>query len=266
MAGTPCTQGSLENATLHLERFSHCVGLYASAWLGLVFLLYLITLRGESLIPILGTFCGVAFGCMPGITDRIYPRDMPALFFYSLFICFLIVGRINWFLLFLPLAVLFKETACVLVLAYLFVNEPMRRRVLWFAVALILGGGTKVVADLVTQSTGGFSLDPTVFWVNVRFILFGEFPHREWYTSLARINHPIFINAGLLAAFWLHPFKCRHKSMLRMIVLIFAVMAMLWAIVCEYRIWFELIPLCLFPLYCSRIPSAARGYSDHPQM
>ncbi len=119
------TQDCLQGSALDVERFSHRVGLYASVWLGMIFCLYLLILRELSLIPILGTFCGVAFGYMPGIADRIYPWDMSALFFYSLFIGFLIAGRIKWFLVVLPVAVLFKETACVLALAYLFLDEPL---------------------------------------------------------------------------------------------------------------------------------------------
>ncbi len=89
--------------------------------------------------------------------------------------------------------------------------------------------------------------------MNVQFILFGESPLREWYLHLSRVNHPVFLNAGLLAAFFLMPFKCEHSRMLRTIVIVFCVGTLFWAIVFEYRIWFELIPLSLYPFYCRRI-------------
>lgn len=86
-----------------------------------------------------------------------------------------------------------------------------------------------------------------------RYTLTGEFPHKGWYTWVSRINHPLLINAGLLAAFFIYPFRDKNTWMLRTIVLVFTTGTLAWGVVFEYRIWFELIPILLYPLYRGQV-------------
>jgi hypothetical protein len=257
--GSLCVGSAINDGRLAPTEFGPLAALYASVWLGLVFLLYLGFVGRTALIPILGTYAAVAFGYMPGIADRIYPWDMPALFFYTLFICLMIARKLEYFLIFLPVAVLFKETAAVLALAYLFVGGPLRRRLTLFGLALLLAGAAKLSADGLTHSFGRFTLDTHLLVANLRFVVLGTFPNREWYTWMDRIDHPLFINAGLLVAFFVYPFRSRYAWMLRTIVLCFALGNLLWGIVFEYRIWFELIPILLYPLYCRWLPLPERA-------
>lgn len=247
--GSLFTRDAIAGEEVIPDRFLHRVGLYVAFWLACTFLAYLILLRENALIPILGTYCGVAFGYMPGIADRLFPWDMPALFFFTLFICFLLKEKVHLFLVVLPIAILFKETACILAVAYLFLDRSRRDRGLLFGAALILAVATKGIVDQFTISTTGLSLETSKLVTNLRFIFFGEFPHPQWYASLQRINHPLLINAGISLAFILHPSKGKHARLLWAVFLAFTASTLFWGLVLEYRIWFEMIPVCLVPFY-----------------
>lgn len=242
------------------EPFSQKVGLYVSFWLGLVFLLYLLTLEQLALLPILGTYCAVAFGYMPGIVDRVYPWDMPALFFYTLFVCLMIRRRTIYFLPLLPLAVLFKESTGLLALAYLFGPQPLSKRLRLFLIAGALAAGAKLYANYITHSGGGMALNGKIFAANLRYIATGEFTHAEWYAfPLRRIDHPLLINAGLFAAFFIAKCKDPNIAALRCIFIVFTLLTLFMGIIFEYRIWFELIPICLYPLYCRELAEPPGG-------
>lgn len=253
--GSLATRGATADDEAGARKFSRQAGLYAGTWLGLVFLLYLVALRGDALLPMLGTYAGVAFGYLPGLGDRIYPWDMPALFFYTAFVCLLTCRRLEYFLVLLPIGVLFKETVGILALAYLFSEHSWKRRRLLFALALALAGGAKLLADWMTQSAGRFSLDTTLLLANLRYLVSGEWPQKGWY-AVGGLHHPLLLDAGLLTAFLLQPFRDRHVWMLRTIVLAFSAGNLLFGVVFEYRIWFELIPILLYPFYCAARPAA----------
>lgn len=242
-------KGFQQITRMELQKFRRLVGLYVAFWLGLTFLLYLITLGGNALIPILGTFAAVAFGYMPGIGDRVYPWDMPPLFFCTLFVCMLLRDKLVLFLCVLPVAVLFKETAAVLVAAYLFVSGSRRRRMALFGTAAALCVVPKVTVDVLTHSTGRFTFDASFLATNMRFLFLGSFPYPEWYPGMTGYHHPLLLNAGLLVAFMVYPFRGAHVWMLRAIVLCFIAGTLLYGIMFEYRIWFDIVPLLLYPLY-----------------
>jgi hypothetical protein len=253
-----------DDGTFAWEKFPHLAALYASLWLGLIFLLYLVFVGRAALIPILGTYAAVAFGYMPGIGDRIFPWEMPALFFFTLFICLMIKGKLEYFLFVLPVAVLFKETAAVLAVAYLFLGGTARRRLLLFSLALLLSGAAKLSADWLTHSAGRFTFDTHLLLANLRYTVLGKFPYKEWYASVDRIDHPLFLNAGFLVAFFIYPFRSKYTWMLRTIVILFTLGSLFWGVVFEYRIWFELIPILLYPFYHRQL--AGKGWGDTPKL
>ncbi|MEW6188301.1 MAG: hypothetical protein AB1585_21490 [Thermodesulfobacteriota bacterium] len=247
LAGSLATRPAFltDNPATHYPRL---IGLYSAVWLGLTFFLLLLTFGREALFPILGTFAAVAFAYMPGMADRIYPWDLPSLFFFTLFVCLLHRQRLNWFLLVLPLAVLFKETAVVLTLAYLFRAGTGTKRLLYFAAAAALAFFAKLSADLLTDSLGRFTLDTGFLKTNVRYLIRGTFPYPEWYPGLTGFSHPLFLNAGLLLAFFLYPFRSHPLGMLRVIVLCYVAGMFFYGIIFEYRIWIDITPLLLYPL------------------
>lgn len=252
--GSYVARGAVVDGRISDERFAHLAGLWSAGWLALAFLLYLGFLGSDALIPMLGTFAGVAFAYMPGIGDRVYPWDMPSLFFAALFVCLLIRDRLPVMLVFLPIATLFKETAIVMAPAFLFLKGSPSKRIAMFGVALVSTVAAKIAADVITGSQGHFPFDARLLLANVRYVLTGEFPHSEWYTWTSWWNHPLLVNAGLLAAFFLYPFPDENAWMLRTVVLLFIAGTLTGAVIFEYRTWVGLVPILLYPL--ARAPLA----------
>jgi hypothetical protein len=250
MLGSLITKPADTPKGINKSQFIHLVGVYVGVWLGLTFLLYLLTLGKNALIPILGTYAAVAFCYMPGIGDRVYPWDMPMLFFFTLFVCLLIKEKLPYFIFIIPIATLFRQSVAMLVSAYLFLPGSIRRRLLLFSAAAAAYATTKVTADVLTNSTGSFAFDPTLLLANLRYLLTGFFPDKAaWYPTVQDINYPIFLNAGLLIAFIVYPFRDRNALMLSVIVLSFVAAMFLFGIIFEYRGWLELTPILLYPLY-----------------
>lgn len=246
------TRDALADGGVDLERFAHKAGLYVGFWLGLVFLLYLVNLKERALLPILGTYCGVAFAYLPGVVDRVMPWDMPGLFFYTLFVCLLLRRRLAPLLFILPVAVLFKETTALLALAFLFAPWPWRRRLLFFGGAVLAAGGARLAALVATDTLGPLAPSGAILAANLRYIFTGSFPYPKWYNiPLRRIDHPLLINGGLWLAFLIAPLRGEHAACLRTIFAVFSVAMLCWGIVFEYRIWLELLPICLYPFYAA---------------
>lgn len=253
--GYAFTRDAIEGNAAVADRFAHKTGLYVAFWMGLTLMLYLLTLRERALLPILATYCAVNFAYLPGAADRVYPWDMPALFFYTLFVCLMLRRRQLFFLPLLPLAVLFKETAGLLALGYLFGPWPLRRRVRLFLIAAGLAGLARVGVLAATHTFGDVPFKWALLAANLRYCLTGTFPYPDWYRyPLMRINHPLLINAGLFAAFILVPTRDVNGRALRWIFYTFTALMLCGGIIFEYRIWFELIPICLYPL-CLQAPT-----------
>lgn len=255
MLGSLITKPADTPKGINRSHFIHLVGVYVGVWLGLTFLLYLFFLGENALVPILGTFAAVAFVNMLGIGDRVYPWDMPMLFFFTLFVCLLIKEKLPYFILIIPIATLFRQSVALLIPAYLFLPGSIRRRLLLFGAAAAAYEVTKVSADILTNSVGGFDMDTTLLLANLRYLLTGFFPDKAgWYPTVQNINYPIFLNAGLLLAFIVHPFRDRNSLMLRVIVLSFIAAMFFRGIIFEYRGWLELTPILLYPIYQKKYP------------
>jgi hypothetical protein len=246
LLGSWITRGSvadIHDGSDHQARFVVRVGLWAALWLGAIFALYLLTFARNALLFIMGTYCGVAFGYMPGISETIYPWDMPALFFFSLFICLLHAGRLIFLLPILPFAVLFKETSALLCLGFLNMDETKKRRLTLFAIAALFVLASKVNVDFRTGSMSRFDFDSIVLRSNFLF-----FTH-NW--------TPWLLNGGLLLAFLLLPLRHPSAFSIRLIFTLFIAGTLLYGIAAEYRIWFEIIPLGLYALHLHYFPATA---------
>jgi hypothetical protein len=234
-AGDPCDVPVLEIT----------VALWTAAWLLATQLLFITCFRERSLLYVLGTFASVSFGYQPGLVSRIYPWDMPALFFFSVFVVLLRAGRIRWMILLLPFAVGFKETVVVLPLAHLFNGSTVRRRVLWTATAAATCVCAKLAYDLASSAgavlltasgrfeTGGLAGVPVVL-VNLRLLL-------SWRGLPAWLA-----NAGTLVPFLALPVRQQDLVMLKLLGLAFTAAMLCFGVVTELRIWFEMIPLALY--------------------
>ena len=231
--GGAITADSLEAGQINSQLFASRVGLWVAGWFVAIAIVAVLGAGRFGLVFILGTFCGVLYAIQPGADPRVFPWDMPALFFFTLATMLWMRDRPLWFLPLLPVAVLFKETAIVLAFGYLFVKGGRTRRLVTFCVALLLAGGSKVIVDVVTSSAGGLIMTHRLLLLNIQ----------------EGLRSPLLLlsNAGLtICALLLMPWHLRQGRALGLIAVLFTVGIMTLAVAAEVRIWFEMIPLGLF--------------------
>ncbi len=144
------------------------------------------------------------------------------------------------------LGLLFKETTAVLCISFFFLDIPMKERLRYFVVTAALFVAAKVSVDLAVGNripffsmttsppTGG---SPRIV-ENLRIL------------ASARLAHPVLINAGTLVALAVLPGRSRTLTMARWVAIAFTVNTFFFAMIDEYRIWFELAPLAVYALAC----------------
>ena len=229
-------------------------------WLIATFLLLVLAFRERSLFFILGIYAGISFAYTPemGMT-RLMPWDMPALFSFTCFVIMIEKGRGRWVALLVPLATLFKETALLLSLSFLFQGDVrIRRRLAWFAGSLVAGFALKGIADVITQNPS------PLFTMTV-----GDAPGairildniHELFST--RMDHPILADAGLVLSILILPPVNARIRMLKTIGVAFVLGNLTFGMIAEYRIWFEIIPLSLYALFLY-FPSGAPDRKRFP--
>jgi hypothetical protein len=213
--------------------------IWAAGWLMFVFSLYVAYFRQRSLLYILGTFCALSFAFTPGIgSTRVYPWDLPALFWYAVAVILLKSKRMLLLASLVPIGVLFKETALLIPVVFLFWEDvPWRRRLVLCTLSLSAGLAAKGIADLVTGSpiplltmTLSDPLKEPRLLRNLQLLF------------ELRIDHPVFANSGLIAVLLLLPCSDRRILGWKVLAVLFIVGNMLFGVINEYRIWLELVP------------------------
>lgn len=146
----------------------------------------------------------------------------------------------------LPLGMGFKETTAVLCLAFLFAEQPWKRRLVMCAVSLSACLAVEIAIDIyVRVPIPLFTMEyryqggqgPTTFyvWENLK--------------SLRDLHFvPLLVNGGTLLAFMLLPSVNRTMLALKLVSLVFVAGIFLFARINEYRIFFEMIPFALYAL------------------
>ena len=108
------------------------VGLWTAFWFIIIALSLVWFFKRRSLFYIFGIFAGISFGYMDiarmKLALRLYPWDMPALFFFTIFVLFFIQKRYLWLLVIIPLGVGFKESIMILCFAFLVAELPWKKR------------------------------------------------------------------------------------------------------------------------------------------
>ena len=238
-----------------VEAFARGAGVWAGAWFLATCVVYWLALGPAALFFALGTFAGVIYGSLPGVDARVYPWDLPALFWYALFTMAVLRGRYRALLL-IPLAVGFKETALVYALAFLLWEEASwRRRLGWFAAVGVLSVAVKLGIDVVTGNSRYFFTMASGGGEYLRQNL------RNLVTFDAR--HLVLVNAGLLAAFLVVPLRGPRARTLRVIALAFLCGVLVWGNMQEVRIFYELLPVSLAGLAGAFLPELlSRSGSD----
>jgi hypothetical protein len=257
------------------------IGLWTAFWFSLSSLAFIAVKREGALLYLFGTYAALSLGYMPGITSRIYPWDMPALFFFSAFVilvgcCEIVTTRtihpkqggemggslspslfdrerqlrsraeqlrkIYWIVPLVLLAVGFKETVIVLCIAFCFFEHlPLKRGIALCAGTALLCLAIKAAIDLITDNPRLFLTMTTVSPANEIRVL-----HNIRILARVHIEHPFIINAGTFVGFLLLPIRSRRMLMLKVVCVLFTIGNFAFGMIEEYRIWFEMIPIALY--------------------
>lgn len=214
-------------------------------WLILIFLMIILFFKEKSLLYLFGIFAGISFAYMPSIgITRIYPWDMTSLFIFTIFVIILKTKKESWLVFVIPIAILFKETALLMIAAFLFwEGAPLRRKLLYVGITLLASLIIKIGVDL-------FTANPSILLTMTYRTRSGAIRIIENIRQLLtlRIDSPLFIDAGLLAALLLLPINKRPLLMLKLIAIAFTLGNFLFGQIFEFRIWFEMIPISLYAL------------------
>jgi hypothetical protein len=87
------------------------VAVWTTAWFLLICLAFIFFFKRRSLFYIFGMLACISFGYLSRLhmAVRVYPRDMPPLFFFTLFVLLFSQRKYWWIFALLPLSVGFKE-------------------------------------------------------------------------------------------------------------------------------------------------------------
>jgi len=223
------------------------VGLWTAGWFGLMGLLLIGLKKQWASFYIFGFFAGLSFGYAPWpgnlAASRVYPWDMPALFFFLLFTFLFVRKKYVFLLVLLPLSIGFKETTVIFSAAYLFADElPWKKRLIFFFSSLVLCAGAKLGLDLYTHSPVLFTMETGLGSSNLKNIYFIR--NLLGFRKLI----PFFINAGTLLALLLLPVYNRNVLAMKLLSIIFIAGNLIFGNISEFRIYFEMLPFGMYAL------------------
>ena len=232
----------MESPETHLQT---TVGIYSAGWFLLISLSLILGFGRRALVFMWGIFAAVVFGYAPGLVSRVYPWDMPALFFYTLFVICYHRGFHRLLPAVIVVGALFKETTAALCLALLFLPIPWRSRIKYAVVAVGCFVAVKVATDMAVGNPVPF------FSPSIRPPGSGKLRLAGNWADLLHTPlsaHPVWINAGSLLALMVLPGKDRTLLMLKCVAASLAMSLFVFAEIREYRIWFEVAPLAVYAL------------------
>lgn len=222
------------------------ISLWVAGWFAAVCSVWILAFRGRSLLYLFGTYACVSFAYMPGLDCRIYPWDMPPVFFFSVFVALIelrpqarwlpwVLTALIWF------AIPFKETSVVLCVSPLFLagNLSLPRRFLWAfaigagAIALKYAIGWIATGSIGSVTTASFDHDGSLL---------------EWNLLNLGRNYVLWANAGTLFALFVLPRWQGHVLLLKLVALLFAGSNFIFGVASEYRIWLEMAPIAIYGL------------------
>jgi hypothetical protein len=218
------------------------IALWTVSWFILICFLLIWFFKRRALFYIFGIFAGISFGYLSRLhmAVRVYPWDMPPLFFFTLFVLLFSKKKYWWIFALLPISVGFKETTLILCVAFLFMELPWRQRLGMLLGALALSVGVKIFIDYFVHAPMFFTMETKPGDSGTLYLL-------ENFNNLKDIT-PFFINAGTLIAFFILPNANKNIFFLKLIAIPFILGTFLFGNMIEYRIWFEMIPFALYAL------------------
>lgn len=219
------------------ELFYIRVGVWTVFWIFLTFIIFIFLRKNFSLFYMFGIFACLGIYFVPTEYARVYPWDMPMLFFYSLVVFLTAKDLYKWLVIILPIATGFKETAMVLPFIFFVWNKvPFKTRFIYASVTFLLCAIVKIYLSLITQNSSLFftmDIEPNIH--KSFFLIFSE----NFYNVL-------FINAGTLFPFLILPTKDSYINFLKLISIIFLGCMFVFGHYHEYRIFIELAPFALY--------------------
>ncbi|MDA8019453.1 MAG: hypothetical protein MPN21_18580 [Thermoanaerobaculia bacterium] len=223
------------------EAFERLVTGWTFAWMLAVLLLCASMPR-----PLLGLFgitAGVSFAY--GLQGMVYPYDLPALFFATLVVVLVRHRRARWLPLVLALGTGFKETLAVFSVLPFFLDGSRKERLRAVGYCLLACFWVFLAIDFYSgRSFWGFEAVTAADDAQDagRWKLALNLPLAMDPSSLV-----LFVNAGLaLPLFFLPVGGDRLARGFRWVGALFVAGLFLLAQAREFRIFFELIPLCLY--------------------
>ncbi len=246
----------LSNAAAHLcsifvkkvtdapkTQLKYTVGIYSAVWLLLINISLILAFRQRALVFMWGIFAAVAFGYTPGLVTRVYPWDMPALFFFTLFMIFHHRSYYRLLPVVILFGALFKETTIVLCIALLFLPVSWRSRlkntVITGFIFFVLKSSVDIMVGIsfpfFSPTTGKLGTDSLRLAKNMNVFL-----------NTPLYKHPVWVNAGSLLALMILPGKNRVLLMLKCVAACLALGLFICGQISEFRIWFEAAPLAVY--------------------
>lgn len=217
------------------------VGIWTILWLFSINLIFIILKKEKSIFYLLALFTALTFIYIPSSYVRVYPWDLPALFFYSLSIYILIKRKFYLLFFITPLATGFKETTMLLSFLFLIWEEKsLKERIIYTFITLFFCIIIKSFLGLITQtSTIFYSMEynPDLL-VNLKNEIISLFK--------GNFYNIIFINGGLTFTFLLLPSKEKEILLLKFISIIFILFNFLYGNLKEYRIFLEITPFSIY--------------------
>jgi len=236
----------VKDSSVQIGQYSSVFGLYQSAWLFLLFLVIICSLR-YSLFINLGIFAGLIYNFTPTSGFYFYPWDIPATFFLTLAVVFFEYRRLSLMMATICIGCFFKETVLVGALLVLFATRwKWGARLLGFvAMFAVYALGKKLLLAHLNLHVAAFSmsnatnwgglLQPTKLIANFKAIF------------SPNLNHPIFANAGTLAAVLLFGWRRRFLPYMTVILVSFFGL-LVYGGFSETRDFMQLLPLSLIIL------------------
>lgn len=235
--------------------FEYTVAAWSAFWFWIMGVLYITLERRRAVFFLFGTTAAILFAYVPGLL-RIYPWDMPILCIYTAGLLLFLRRQYRWLFALIALGVGFKESAMVLCLAFLFTEEPRKRRISLFALSLAACCTVKLALDLyVHMPIPFFSMETSTANGEAGTSLFVQNLH-----ALKNLRlEPLLVNSGTLLALFLLPARNRGMMGIKVMSAVVIGANLFFGIIAEYRIFFELIPFALYFLADHLLPDPENG-------
>ena len=222
----------------------HTIAVWSALWFFLIGMLYVFAAKRKSIFYLFGTFAAILFAYTPNL-QRVFPWDLPSIFVFTAF-TILYARKQYWLiLLLLPFGMGLKETTILLPLGFLLSELPWKRKIFFFLLSLVICVGTKTAIDLYVQAPLPFFTMEYSFTkddLGDSYLLYN-------FNKLVSLNFiPLLINGGTLLAFLFLPSLNKTARAFKVIGFTLFGFLLLFGLINEYRIFFELIPLALYSL------------------